>query len=302
MSPDGKDLPIPFSLSCINDCKRERHNYGQEETYRCKILRLAFNQGEEDKKFYQDKLILKKDEEKVFTLENYLAFKKTLLLYDWIESKKVKSLEEEYNLYGGSIQHLAEGFSWLAESLANLVEIVDWKKEREEDLKKIRLLSARLITGGEEKAVELARLPTETCKPKAEACSLHPEPILQIDQHRPDRIIFLGKEVKLTSIAFSLVYLLAQNLGKVLSYNSLLDTLWKDEEDAIYSRINYHISKIRNTILKTVGEGRINKEKVKDIFVVVHGRGIMLKLKAEELKINQQVAYAATFGILNTEY
>jgi len=296
LSPDGKELPIPFSLSCINDCKRERHNCGQEETYRCKILRLVCNQGEEDKKLYQDKLILKKDEGKVFTLENYLAFKKTLLLYDWIGNKKVKSIEEEYSLYGGSIQYLVEGFSWLAESLANLAEIADWKEEREEDLKKIRLISEQLIKGAEEEGLGLARLPIETCKsPKPETCSLHPEPILQIDKHRPDRIIFLGKEVKLTSIAFSLVYLLAQNLGKVLSYNSLLDTLWKDEEDAIYSRINYHISKIRSTILKTIGESRINKEKVKDIFVVVHGRGIMLKLKAKELKINLQFAHATTF-------
>jgi len=295
LSPDGKELPIPFSLSCINDCKRERYNSCQEEIYRCKILRLVCAQGEEDKKFYQDKLIPKKDAGEVFTLENYLAFKKTLLLYDWIGSKKVKSIEEEYHLYRGSIQYLAEGFSWLAESLANLAEIVDWKEEREEDLKKIRLLAERLIAGVEEEGLGLARLPTETCKPKAENIHLQPEPILQIDKHRPDRIIFLGKEVKLTSIAFSLVYILAQNLDKVLSYNNLLDTLWKDEEDAIYSRINYHISKIRSIILKTIGESQINKEKVKDIFVVVHGRGIMLKLKAEELKINQQVAYAATF-------
>ena len=286
LSPDGKELPLPFSLSCINDCKRERHNCGQEEIYRCKILRLVCAQGEEDKKFYQDKLIPKKDEGGVFTLENYLAFKKTLLLYDWIGSKKVKSIEEEYHLYRGFIQYLAKGFSWLAESLANLAEIADWKEEREEDLKKIRLLSERLIKGVEEEGLGLAHQYTETCKPKAETCNLQTEPILQIDQHRPDRIIFLGKEVKLTPLAFSLVYLLAQNLGKVLSYNNLLDTLWKDEEDAIYSRINYHISKIRSTILKTIGESQINKEKVKDIFVVVHGRGIMLKLKAEELKIN----------------
>lgn len=172
---------------------------------------------------------------------------------------------------------------------------MDWKEEREEDLKKIRLLAERLIAGVKEEGLGLAHQHTETCKPKAENIHLQPEPILQIDKDRPDRIIFLGKEVKLTSIAFSLVYLLVQNLGKVLSYNHLLDTLWKDEEDAIYSRINYHISKIRSTILKTIGESKINKEKVKDIFVVVHGRGIMLKLKAEELKINQQVAYAATF-------
>jgi len=286
LSPDGKELSIPFSLSCINDCKRERHNYGQEETYRCKILRLVCNQGEEDKKLYQDKIILKKDEGRVFTLENYLAFKKTLLLYDWIGSKKVKNIEEEYNLCSGSIQYLAEGFSWLAENLANLAEIADWKEEREEDLKKIRVLSERLIKGVEEEGLELARLPIETCKPKAKACNLQPEPILQIDNHRPDIIILEGKKIKVTATEFSLIYLLAQHNGQVISYDELLDKLWKDEEDAIYNRVSFHISKIRRTILKLIGESEINKEKVKNIFAVVPKRGVMLKLKAEEIKVN----------------
>ncbi len=286
LSLDGKELPIPFSLSCINDCKRERHNCEQEEIYRNRILRLICNQGEEDKKFYQDKLILKKDEERVFNLENYLAFKKTLLLYDWIGSKKVKSMEEEYNIYRGSIKHLAESFSWLAESLANLAEITNWKDEREEDLKKIRLLSERLIKEVEEEGLELAHPHIETCKPKSENSHLQPEPILQIDNHRPDRIIFLGKEVKLTPLAFSLVYLLAQNLGKVLSYNNLLDTLWsEDDDDATYVQISFHLSKIRRAILTTIGNNQINKERVKNIFKVVSRRGLMLNLEIEKLKL-----------------
>jgi len=286
MSLDGKELPIPFSLSCINDCKRERHNCEQEEIYRNRILRLVCNQGEEDKKFYQDKLILKKDEERVFDLENCLAFKKTLLLYDWIGSKKVKSIEEEYNIYRGSIKHLAESFSWLAESLANLAEITNWKDEREEDLKKIRLLSERLIKEVKEEGLELAHPHIEICKPKTENSHLQPEPILQIDKHRPDRIIFLGKEVKLTPLAFSLVYLLAQNLGKVLSYNNLLDTLWsEDDDDATYVQISFHLSKIRRAILTTIGNNQINKERVKNIFKVVSRRGLMLNLEIEKLKL-----------------
>jgi len=286
LSLDGKELPIPFSLSCINDCKRERHNCEQEEIYRNRILRLICNQGEEDIKFYQDKLILKKDEERVFNLENCLAFKKTLLLYDWIGSKKVKSIEEEYNIYRGSIKHLAESFSWLAESLANLAEITNWKDEREEDLKKIRLLSERLIKEGKEEGLELAHPHIETCKPKSENSHLQPEPILQIDNHRPDRIIFLGKEVKLTPLAFSLVHLLAQNLGKVLSYNNLLDTLWsEDDDDATYVQISFHLSKIRRAILTTIGNNQINKERVKNIFKVVSRRGLMLNLEIEKLKL-----------------
>jgi len=50
--------------------------------------------------------------------------------------------------------------------------------------------------------------------------------------------------------------------------------------------VSFHIFKIRRSILKTIGKRKRNEEKVKDIFVVVPKRGVMLKLKAEEIKIN----------------
>ena len=111
-------------------------------------------------------------------------------------------------------------------------------------------------------------------------------PVLVIDQHRPDRIIFEEKEIEVTAKEFSLIHLLAQHPEQVMSYDELLDELWKDEEYAIYNRVSFHISKIRRTILKTIGKRKMNEEKVKDIFVVVPKRGVMLKLKAEEIKIN----------------
>ncbi|MCK5766870.1 MAG: winged helix-turn-helix domain-containing protein, partial [Candidatus Atribacteria bacterium] len=66
-------------------------------------------------------------------------------------------------------------------------------------------------------------------------------PILEIDKRRPDRIIFEGKEIKVTAKEFSLIYLLAQNNNQVMIYDILLDELWKDEEDAIYNRVSFHI-------------------------------------------------------------
>ena len=71
-----------------------------------------------------------------------------------------------------------------------------------------------------------------------------------------------------------------------MSYDELLDELWKYEEDAIYNRVSFHISKVRRSILKLIGESKINKEKVKNIFVVVPKRGVILKLKTEEIKMN----------------
>ena len=254
----------------------------------------------------------------------------------------MKSLEQEYILYRGDVLRLAEGFCWLADSLAAIAESVCWKKKRKEDLKQIILLSERLIEGIEE-GLNLARLyipglsrhyirrllgvgynngkslkeasgeelnkilskklvnriqerikeekvmqevkkqklivETENCKPIFIT-------ILEIDQHRPDRIIFMGEKIEVTATEFSLIHLLAQHNGQVMSYDELLDELWRDEEDAIYNRVSFHISKIRRTILKVIEKRKTNEEKVKNIFVVVPKRGVMLKLKAEEIKMN----------------
>jgi len=376
LSQDGKKLPLPFPQFYRNDDKKDRPHGEQEEIYGNKLLNLVFEQGEEDKKLYQDKLLPKngKEEEEVavLSLEDRLAFKKTLLLYNWIMgSKEVKAIEQEYSLYRGSILRLAEGFSWLANSLAAIAESRGWKKKREEDLKKIRVLSKRLIEGIKEEGLNLARLHipglsryyigklvregyneercleevteeelgrvlperlvkriksrikeekenqeakrqkvkandsnqvaandsnaetehrklttvTTAVELKTETGELQTATILEIDLHRPDRIIFSGKEVKLTPLAFSLISLLAQNRGKVLTHDYLLGTIWKENEDATYVQVTFHLSKIRRFILKAIGNNKRNIEKVKDIFKIISRRGIMLNLEEDKLKI-----------------
>jgi helicase len=109
--------------------------------------------------------------------------------------------------------------------------------------------------------------------------------ILEIDTHRPDRIIFMEKEVKVTPLAFSLISLLAQNRGKVLTYDYLLGTIWKESEDATYVQVTFHLSKIKRFILKAIGNNKKNLEKVKDIFKIISRRGIMLNLEEDKLKI-----------------
>ena len=364
LSQDGKELPLPFPQFYRNDDKKDRPNSEQEEIYWNKLLNLVFEQGDEDKKLYQDKLLPKngKEEEEVavLSLKDCLAFKKTLLLYNWIMgSKEVKAIEQEYSLYRGAILRLAEGFSWLANSLAAIAESRGWKKKREEDLKKIRILSKRLIEGIKEEGLNLARLyipglsryyigklVREGCSDekglqglseeelakalpkrlvqrikrrikeekenqdakkqkvkandsntetehrklatgglKPETGELKPATILEIDPHRPDRIIFSGKEVKLTPLAFSLVYFLAQNRGKVLTYDYILDTLWKEDEDATYHRLWYHLSNTKKDILKIIGNNKKNQKKLKTIFKVIRGRGLILNIEEKELKI-----------------
>jgi len=125
-----------------------------------------------------------------------------------------------------------------------------------------------------------------TCNSKLVTENRQLKTILQIDRHRPDRIIFQGKEIKVTARGFSLLYLLAQHKGEVVSYDNILDEIWKDDEDAIYTRVIQHIYKFRRDILDAIGNNKTNKEKVKNIFKVVSGRGVMLNINDNKLKIN----------------
>ncbi len=296
-TPDGKELPIPFYHSSINDYKKERYKCDREEIHAERILQLIFQQNEQDKKLYQAKILLSKcKEDKVFSLPEHLSFKKTLLLYDWITGvKNVKTIEQEYNLYQGAVYRLGEGFSWLADSLAAIAENSNWKKKRKEDLDRIKLLSNRLI---------LSSFPSKNYKPKTKnllpTSYVSPPPrtsqlktkneklktILEISLLRPDRIIFEEKEIKVTAKEFSLIHLLAQHHGQVMSYEDIIKKLWGEGTEAIYTRIIQHIYQFRKKILDAIGNNKINKEKVRDIFKVVPGRGVMLNINDTEIKIN----------------
>ena len=158
-SADGRALPLPFSQFYRDDDRKESHNRGCRGNYRNKLLHLVIKQGDEDKKLYRDKIMLKKTKEDSIPLEYHLAFKKTCLLYDWIKrDKDIKSIEQENGLYGGAVQLLGEGFSWLADNLMEIAKNEGWGKGREEDLNKIKILSKRLVDGVEEEGVSLSMM------------------------------------------------------------------------------------------------------------------------------------------------
>jgi len=130
LSLDGKALPTPFSQAIRDDYKKGIYRCGYRKNYWNKLLRLIFEQDDEDKKLFRDKILMKKEKDETTSLEDYIIFKKTHLLYDWIMGKKsVKTIEEEYGLYRGCIYRLGEGFSWLADSLSAIAESVGWEKK-----------------------------------------------------------------------------------------------------------------------------------------------------------------------------
>ena len=331
----------------------ERYNWNDwKGQYYRKMRHLVLEAGEEHKEVYRDIF----DEENIsLDTEDFLSIKKAVLLYDWMGEKEIKEIEDSYKIYGGSIQKLGEGFSWLADALGGVAENLGWDRDKKkpdsgkdvltekdkikkDNLEKIKVLSERLAWGVEEEGLGLARLHipglgrtyirallregynNRKCLEeldKEELAKVVPErlagrikgrfsgenykvkdgnlqddrrrgltTILEIDTHRPDRIIFMREKIEVTATEFSLIHLLARHNEQVMSYEELLKELWKDEEDAIYNRVSFHLSKIRRTILQIVGENKTSKEKLKYIFAVIPGRGAMLRLKAEEIKIS----------------
>jgi len=154
--------------------------------------------------------------------------------------------------------------------------LIDYYRQQEEEIFIENCLMGRTNVG-----VSLNTNPSYNSQ--LASCTL--QPVLEIDSHRPDRIIFMGKNIAVTATEFSLIYLLAQHRGKILTHNDLLATIWKENKYATYTQIAYHLYKTRRDILKTIGNNKKNKEKVKDILKVVSRRGIMLNLEEDKLKI-----------------
>ncbi|MBI5546933.1 MAG: hypothetical protein HY901_23875, partial [Deltaproteobacteria bacterium] len=83
------------------------------------------------------------------------AFKKTMLLQDWIGEEPIRELEARYQLWGGAIARIALDYSWLADGLAATCGAVGWSEERRSAIER---LAARLAVGVMEDAVGIASL------------------------------------------------------------------------------------------------------------------------------------------------
>ena len=71
-----------------------------------------------------------------------------------------------------------------------------------------------------------------------------------------------------------------------MGYEVILKKLWGIETEAIYTRINYHICKIKKDILKALNNKGRYAKKIGNIFKIVPGRGLMLDIKEKELETN----------------
>jgi len=129
---------------------------------------------------------------------------------------------------------------------------------------------------------------TKERPPAIEMSEKSTQPVLEISKYRPDRIIFTGKEVKVTATEFAFIHLLAKNAGNVMRYDKIINELWGEDVNAIYTRVTYHFSNIRKAILKEIGKNRVNIGKIRNILMIVPRRGIMLNLTNDEIKMDEK--------------
>jgi len=93
-----------------------------------------------------------------FTEKDFSAFKKTLLLYEWIGTADTLSIEERFGVLAGTIAKLAEHFTWLIVTCAALADSLGLPVEISGALLKIAM---RVQTGMGEEGISLARLRIE---------------------------------------------------------------------------------------------------------------------------------------------
>ncbi|MCU0690314.1 MAG: DEAD/DEAH box helicase [Polyangiaceae bacterium] len=87
--------------------------------------------------------------------EDVKAFKKALLLCDWIEETATRDLEESYQVWAGAIRRVGEELSWIVEALGAVATACGWSDERKAELD---VLADRLLFGVRGDVVPLAKL------------------------------------------------------------------------------------------------------------------------------------------------
>jgi two-component system, OmpR family, alkaline phosphatase synthesis response regulator PhoP len=91
---------------------------------------------------------------------------------------------------------------------------------------------------------------------------------LSIDVERHD-VLLKGKRINLTPVEFRLLVYLARNIGKVLTYNQILNNVWGNEYQGNMDMVHVYISHLRNKIEKDA--------KHPDCIRTIHGLGYVFE-------------------------
>ena len=119
--------------------------------YRLELHKAVSHEMEEGKEIFRG--ILERSTRLAYEEER--AIKKALMLSRWISPSDTREVENEYFIYSGAIRRAGEDFSWLAETLTDLAREVKWP---EKAVKRIEVLSQRLIYGVSEEGLPLSQI------------------------------------------------------------------------------------------------------------------------------------------------
>ena len=94
---------------------------------------------------------------------------------------------------------------------------------------------------------------------------------LCLSRSRPDRLGCLGKEIPLTGKEFDLLWVLAEEAGKCVSYDDLLNRVWPD---AVVEpqQISAHKSRILKKVRRECGKMK------PPLIRTIRGRGLLLEI------------------------
>ena len=142
-TPDAADFALPVS-------RRERRGFNLPEAVREHLDPASASGGDVLADIFH--------RPGGFTDKDFSAFKKTLLLYEWIGTADTLSIEERFGVLAGTIAKLAEHFAWLIVTCAALADSLGLPVEISGALLKIAM---RVQTGMGEEGILLARLRIE---------------------------------------------------------------------------------------------------------------------------------------------
>jgi len=119
--------------------------------YRLELQRAVSQEMEEGKEIFDG--ILNRSERLAYEEER--AIKKALMLHKWISLSETREVESEFGIYSGAIKRVGDDFSWLAETLADLARERKWS---ERSVRRIEILSRRLVYGVSENGLPLSQI------------------------------------------------------------------------------------------------------------------------------------------------
>jgi helicase len=131
----------------VNMSQKER----QRADYRAQLLDRAQADGIADHSVFEQFT----NSRWAIEYETAKAFKKALLLCDWMEEVQTKEIERRYQVWAGSIRRMGEEYAWLIEGLSAVADACDWPEPRCRELGRI---ADRLVHGVRADAVSLAKL------------------------------------------------------------------------------------------------------------------------------------------------